>query len=106
MRASQHRHVGPLLCVELQLVDQSTQLGQIDVLYRLSDHQREGGVIDILRRQTEVYELLLIRQSELVELLLDEVLDGLDIVVGDTLDVLDTCCVGTREAKVDVVQTL
>ena len=106
VRACQHSHVGPLLCVELQLIDQPTQLGQIDVLYRLSDHQREGGVIDILRGEPEVDELLLIGKPEGIEPLLDEVLHGLDVVVRRTLDLLDTCCISAGEAQVDVVEVL
>ena len=74
------------------------------MLYRLSDHQREGGVIDILRGEPEVDELLLIGQPEGIEPLLDEVLHGLDVVVRRTLDLLDTCCISAGEAQVDVVE--
>ena len=76
------------------------------MLYRLSDHQREGGVIDILRGEPEVDELLLISKPEGIEPLLDEVLHGLDIVVRRTLDLLDTCCISAGEAQVDVVEVL
>ena len=69
--------------------------------------QREwhAGVVDILRSQTEVDELLVgIQASDLVEALLDEILHGLDIVVSDLLDVLDTLSAFLVEVAIDVAQ--
>jgi hypothetical protein len=38
----------PLRGVELELVDQSAELRQEDVLDSFADHQREGRIVDVL----------------------------------------------------------
>ena len=44
----QHRYVLPLRGVELELIDQSAELRQEDVLDSFADHQREGRIVDVL----------------------------------------------------------
>jgi hypothetical protein len=44
----QHRYVLPLRSVELELIDQPTELRQEDVLDSFAYHQREGRIIDVL----------------------------------------------------------
>ena len=101
----EHRHVFPLLGIYLQLVYQLLHQRTIYIVERLLYRQWHRSVVDVLRGESEVYELLeLLQATDLVELLLYEVFHSLHIVVGHLLDVLHALCSCLVEAKVDVAQ--
>ena len=88
MRPGEHRDILPSLNIGCQNGDHLFQSGNIFILKSLLEHQRLGRVVDVLRGQPEVDELLPAGYSKSLEILLDEVFNGFDIVVGDLLDVL------------------
>ena len=65
-----------------------------------------GGVVDILRGEAEVDELLEVGQAHLVEFMFEEVLHGLHVVVGGLLYLLDGEGVVVGEMTVDIAQGL
>ena len=78
----------------------------VDLFERLLDGEGHAGVVDILRGETEVYELFGLsgKTAERTDFLLNEILDSLDVVVGHLLDVLHTLGVLDRELTIDVTQ--
>ena len=68
--------------------DYLVECGKIFILKGFLQHQRLRGVVDVLRGEAEMDELLPAGYSKSLEILLDEIFNGLDIVVGDLLDVL------------------
>ena len=62
MSTGKHGDVLPLIGIELQLIDETAELGEEDALHSLTDQQREGRVVDVLRGESEVDELLLVTQ--------------------------------------------
>ena len=101
----QHGHIFPLIGVLAQLGyelldERIVHVGQ-GVLYR----QRHAGVVDVLRGEPEVDELLVgVEPANLVELLLDEVFHCLNIVVCHLLYFLDAARIGLREVGIDGAQ--
>ena len=88
MRACEHRHVRPLLGHVAQNGNELLQQGVVYVFECLAYGVRRGGVVDVLRCEPEVYELLDMRQACRIHLLLYKVLDGLDVVIGGFLYLL------------------
>ena len=82
MRMRQQRDLFPLLrqCRELghQLFDQRI----VDVVGRVAQCRRNRRVVDVLRREPEVHELLVRADTELLHFLFYEVFDGFHVVVG------------------------
>ena len=105
MRLGQHGHILPLLSIGTQLPDEFLYLGVIHLLQGILDAERYTGIIDILRRKSEMDELLVgIQTADGIKLLLDEILHSLDVMVRHCLDVLDTLCILYREITVDVAE--
>ena len=104
VRACQHRHAAPLLGESRQTVADLLRGGVVDACEGLLERERDGRVVDVLRREAEVYEFLVCGQSQRVHLLLDDVFDGLDVVVRHRLDLLDALRVGFREVRVERAQ--
>ena len=113
----QHGYVLPLLGIVVQLLNELFQQRVVHLLQRLLHREGHAGVVDVLRRQAEVYELLVLGKGlrparslclgvEPVEHLLDEVLHRLHVVVGHALYVLHPLRVGRREVAIDVAQKL
>ena len=89
----EHRHVFPLLSIGLQLLCQFLNLRDVDLVEGILDGERHGCVVNILRCESEVNELLVFLEiSEFVELFLDIIFHGLHVVVGYLLDILDARC--------------
>ena len=89
VRMRQQRDLFPLLrqCRELghQLFDQRI----VDVVGRVAQCRRNRRVVDVLRREPEVHELLVRADTELLHFLFYEVFDGFHVVVGRLLDLFD-----------------
>ena len=102
----QHRDVFPLVGIAAQAVYHLLHFGAVDVGKGLAQRQGHRRVVDVLRRQSEVNELLVCRQAQAVELLLQEVFDGLDVVVGHRFDVFDALRLGAVEVGVYLAQAL
>ena len=99
----QHGHLLPPGRERLQLPAQRLDAGSIDLIISFLDAERDSGVVDILRSEAEMHELLKGRQaaafilflaSNGLKLFLDEILYRLDIVVGHRLYLLDATCIG------------
>ena len=78
--------------------------GHIFILQGFLQHDRLGGVVDVLGGQPEMHEFLPRSDFQSLEVFLDEILDCLDIVVGDFLDLLYTGGFLRGEVPVDVPQ--
>ena len=104
VRARQHRNLAPLLGERRQSVADLLDDGVVDARHRLPERERNGRVVDVLRREAEMHELLIGLQPEGVHFLLDDVLDGLYVVVGHRLDLLHAPGVGVREIEVERAQ--
>ena len=104
VRARQHRNLAPLLGERRQSVADLLDDGVVDACHRLPERERNGRVVDVLRREAEMHELLIGLQPEGVHFLLDDVLDGLYVVVGHRLDLLHAPGVGVREIEVERAQ--
>ena len=101
----QHWDVFPFLRIRCQLVNQLLNLRIIHFFQRILDRQRHRSVVDILRSQSEMDELLVrFQTSQFIELFFDEVLYSLHIVIGHTFDFFDTLSVSFREITVNVAQ--
>ena len=80
---------------------------QIDGFEAVFEHQRESGVVDVLRSETEVYKLFVFLQTaDGIELLFDEVFDGFHVVVRHTLDGFHALCVAFRKGRVYIAQAV
>ena len=102
--AGQHGHVVPL---GREVTQASLHLLQSRIEHLAQTLlQREGdrGVVDILRGEPEMDELLAGAQADFVHLLLEQVLDGLHVVVGDRFDLLHAAGVVRREVAVERAQ--
>ena len=105
MRFGEHGHGFPFLGIVVQLFDELFQHGNVHLLQGLFHRERHAGVVDVLRGESEVYELLEgIKSANLVELLLDEVFHRFHIVVGHLLDVFHPLGIGHGEVLVDGAQ--
>ena len=105
MCLGQHGHVLPLLRIVVELLDEFLDHRAVDLFQGLLDREGYAGVVDVLRGQSEMDELLvLVEASKPVEFLLDEIFHGLHVVVGGLLDFLDACGVCFREVAVDVAE--
>ena len=102
--AGQHRHRAPLAGERRQLVTHLLDGRVVDAGHGLLERERNGRIVDILRREAEVDELLVAFESQGIHLLLDDVLDGLDVVVRNRLDLLDPLGVGVRKIGVESAQ--
>ena len=107
MSLCQHRDVLPLFSIVVQLFRQLLDERTIHLLQSLLDAQGHRSVVDVLRRQSEVYELLerpdVLRPGvQRVHLLLDEVLHGLHIVVCRLFNLLHPFRILRSEAAVKV----
>ena len=100
-----HRYVGPFVGQRVELCDELRQHRAIHISDCLLDRHRHRSVVDILRRQSEMYEFLVGLKSETVKLLLDEIFHRLYVVVGDRLDLLDALGIGHAEVSVDGAQS-
>ena len=104
---SQHRHILPLVSISLELCNKFLYLWVEALLQSLLDRKRYTGVVDVLRSETEVNELLIVVQStNLIELLLDEILYGFYVVISNLLNVLDTLSLIFVKVTVDITQAL
>ena len=104
VRACQHRHVVPLPGEGGQLVAHLLDGGVVDPREGLLEREGDRCVVDVLRGESKVYELLVCGEPQRIHLLLDDVFDGLYVVVGDGLDLLDTQRVGLGEVGVEPAQ--
>mmetsp|Transcript_32461 Transcript_32461/g.79174 ORF Transcript_32461/g.79174 Transcript_32461/m.79174 type:complete len:420 (-) Transcript_32461:5-1264(-) len=85
----QERDLRPLAGEAVERGDDVSELGHVDGAPEAHDHQRVAGVVDVLRREPKVDELLDLEEAleaggagHLGHLVLEEVLHSLDIVVG------------------------
>ena len=102
MRLCQHRDVFPLLGIGLQLGNKLFQQGIIDLCQRFLHGERHGRIVDVLRRQSEMDELLVGHPfGFFVELFFQEILYGLDVVIGDSLKLLHAAGIVLRELLPD-----
>ena len=106
VRVGQHRDGVPLGGQRGELLAQFGQCRVADLRQRLLDRERNGRVVDVLRREAEVDELLAGAQPQRIHLLFEQVLDGFHVVVGRALDLLDALGVGRREVAVKSAQSL
>ena len=106
VRMGQQRNLAPLLGQRNEFRDQLLEQRIVNVVGRLLEAVRNRGVVDILRGEPEVHELLERLQSQSVHLLFDQVLDRLHVVVGRLLDLLDPERIGFAEVAVNVAQLL
>eukprot|EP00754_Rhynchopus_humris_P038012 Rhum_TRINITY_DN20712_c0_g1::Rhum_TRINITY_DN20712_c0_g1_i1::g.171949::m.171949 len=86
--ARQHGEV-PLVKRLAQLRKELLDGRVVLLLQGVLDQQRNGGVVDVLRREGKVDPLLVVLQTDGVHGVLQEVLDGLDVVVRRLLRRLD-----------------
>ena len=101
----EHRHVFPLLGIGLELVNELSELRHVHVVERLLYRERHGRVVDVLRSQAEMYELLVFfKITDLVNLFLYIILHGLHVVVRHLFYLLHPCGSLFRELAVDVAQ--
>ena len=100
----QHSNAVPLFGTRIEsgdeLVEQRHEHLVESVLYR----HRHRRVVDILRCEAEVYELLPLVKPQGVKPLLEEILHSLDIVVGDRLMLLDAHGISLGELFVYLAQ--
>ena len=102
--ACQHRNFAPLLGKRRQFVADLLDDGIVDACHRLFQRERDGRIVDVLRGEAEMHELLVGLQSQGVHFLLDNVLDGFYVVVRYRLDFLHPLGVGGREIEVEGAQ--
>ena len=90
MCLGQHRYVGPLFGIGAELGYQFLYLRVVHLCQRLFDREGNGGVVDVLRSQSEMDEFLVcIQSAQTVELLFQKVFYGLYVVVGHALYLFD-----------------
>ena len=89
-----------------ELLAQFRQCGGANLRQCLLDRQRDGRVVDVLRRKAEVDELLEGAQPQRIHLLLKQIFDGFHVVIGRSFDLLDAFGVGGREVAVESAQLL
>ena len=102
----QHGDVLPLLGFGLQKGKDIAVGGQQHLVVALLHGEGHGGVVDVLRGEAEMDELLQLLKAHLVELALEEVFHGFDVVVGGLFDILDGLGIIVGELAVDVAQLL
>ena len=81
--------IAPFVGHRREFAAQFAEQRQVDLRKRLFERQRNGGVVDVLRRESEVYELFPRSESERIHFLFHEVFHCLDIMVRGCLDFLD-----------------
>ena len=101
VRTGQHRHVVPFAGHLPKPVKHLGRCGEVNLRERILNSQRNGGVVDVLRSEAEMHELLVGRKAERIHLLLQNIFDRLDVVVGRGFDLLDTQCIRLREIEVE-----
>ena len=104
MRTGEHRNVGPFGCPVTDFTDQLFEKRVVDIVHRIAQGGGCCGVVDILRGEAEVDELLVLFQAESVHLLLDEVLHRFYVVVGPFFDLFDPEGILFREVTVEVAK--
>ena len=103
VRFGQHGHVFPRVGILSQLFNQLLQQWVITFFERLFQRKWHAGVIDVLRSQPKVDELLVrFQAANGIELFLNEILHGLHVVVRYLLDVFNTLCLSLVESAVYV----
>ena len=89
----QHGDVLPVLCHAVQHIQHLVKLRQVHVLYALHKAEGHGSIVDVLRCQAEMHELLESGiDAQAVKLPFYVVFHGLDIVVGGLLNLLHLGC--------------
>ena len=73
---------------------------------RLLEAVGNGGIVDILRGQSEVDELFVGMQAEFIHLLFEQILDGFDIMVGCPFDLFDPQGISFGKMAVNIAQGL
>ena len=107
MGLGQHRNVLPLLGIIVQLLNQLLHHRIVNLLQSLLDRKGNAGVVNVLRCEAEVDELLVaLETAHGVELLLDKVLYGFYVVVSNRLNVFHTLCISGCEITVDVTKLI
>ena len=106
MGLSQHRHVFPLLGIVVELLYKFFHERAVDLFDGLLHRKGNAGIVDILRGESEMNELLVVVESlkVFVELLLDIILHGLHVVVRHFLYIFHTLCLLWRDIAIDVAQ--
>ena len=107
VRLGEHRNLSPLLSIVVQHLNELLDTRDIHLLQSLLHREGHTGVVDILRGETEMDELLIgIKTTDLIELLLDVVLHGFHVVIGHLLNLLHALGVGRGKLSIDTAQTL
>ena len=107
VRLGEHRDGIPFVGARFEGGNHAFEHRQIDGFEAVFEHQRESGVVDVLRSETEVYKLFVFLQTaDGIELLFDEVFDGFHVVVRHTLDGFHALCVAFRKGRVDIAQAV
>ena len=104
MGVGQHGDVVPLFGTLLDEVENGLVLRHQHLLVALFDGEGHGGVVDILRGETEMDELLVGFELQGVEMAFEEILHGLDVVVGDFFYIFDFLGIVVGEVAIDVAQ--
>ena len=102
----QHGHIGPLLSILFQLVDEFLKQWEIHLRKSLSDTHGHTGIVDILRSETKMDKLLESIQSTYgIELLLEEILHSFHVMIGHLLYGFHSGSIGLTEVLIDSTQT-
>ena len=102
---SQHRNLCPFFCISSELCYQFFNLRIIYLFQCFLDRQRHRGIVNILRSQAKVNELLVFFHSaQPVELFLDEVFYSFYVVVCYALYIFNALCISFREVLINSTQ--
>ena len=104
MGLGEHGDVFPLLGILVEQANHLIEQRQVSLVERVADEHRHRSVVDVLRRESEMDELLILSQAKTVELLLYEIFHRFHVVVGYAFDILHALRVVDREFGVDVAQ--
>ena len=100
----QHWNVVPFGGMFVEPCNHIFKHGDKHTLGSVSHCHWHGGVVDILRGESEVDKFLVLLQSELVELLFQEIFHSLHVVICHALNVFDALCVVNAEVAVNVAK--
>ena len=102
----QQWNIAPLIGHRLEFSDQLVEHRMVHLNQRLFEAVGNGGIVDILRGQSEVDELFVGMQAEFIHLLFEQILDGFDIMVGCPFDLFDPQGVSFGKMAVNIAQGL
>ena len=103
MRFGKHRDVRPLFRVCAELGNQLFYLGIIHLFQRFFYRQRNRGIVNILRSQSEMDKLfIVVHTAQLVKFFFQEIFHSLHVVVSHAFNLLDASGIGFGKVTVDI----